>query len=43
MLICELISNIYNYFYYSIIKNNESDISEKMLNKTIIYQLCESV
>lgn len=33
---------MYKYFYYSIIKNGESDISEKMLNKVHIYQLCDS-
>jgi hypothetical protein len=31
MFICELISNIYNYFYYSILRNSDSNLTEKLL------------
>ena len=31
MFICELISNIYSYFYYSILKNNDSNLTENLL------------
>lgn len=31
MFICELISNIYNYFYYSILRNSDSNLTENLL------------
>ncbi len=31
MFICELISNIYNYFYYSILRNTDSNLTENLL------------
>ena len=31
MFICELISNIYNYFYYSILRNSDSNLTEQLL------------
>lgn len=34
-IICELLSNIYNYFYYSILKNNDDNMSERLLNENI--------
>lgn len=42
MIICEIISTVYKYFYYSILKNSEHDISEKMLNKKQLYELSDS-
>jgi len=33
MFICELISNIYNYFYYSILRNSDSNLTENLLEE----------
>lgn len=30
---CEMISNIYSYFYYSILKNSNNDYAENLLNE----------
>jgi len=34
MYICELISNIYNYFYYSILRNSNNNLTENLLEKS---------
>lgn len=34
MYICELISNIYNYFYYSILRNRDNDLTENLLQQS---------
>lgn len=34
MYICKLISNIYNYFYYSILKNKNNNLTENLLEKS---------
>ena len=34
MYICELISNIYNYFYYSILRNRDNDLTENLLEQS---------
>lgn len=34
MYICKLISNIYNYFYYSILRNKNNNLTENLLEKS---------
>lgn len=34
MYICELISNIYNYFYYSILRNSNNNLTENLLEES---------
>jgi hypothetical protein len=34
MYICELLSNIYNYFNYSILKNKDNDLTENLLEQS---------
>jgi hypothetical protein len=33
--ICELVYKIYNYFYYSILKNRNDEYSERLMDTTI--------
>lgn len=34
MYICKLLSNIYNYFYYSILRNSDNTLTENLLEKS---------
>jgi hypothetical protein len=34
MYICELISNIYNYFNYSILRNSDNNLTENLLEES---------
>jgi hypothetical protein len=44
MFICELISNINNYFYYSILRNSDSNYSENLLEEknNLLYTMTQS-